>query len=84
VFGLKSLLKPVQCDIEASHLTEDLIKKLVSLVKKHPGSASLKLRVLDTSEKLFVEMPSLKLRVNPNNTFINELKELTGMEWKIN
>ena len=29
-------------------------------------------------------MPSLKLKINPSNTFIKELKEITGSDYMIN
>ena len=80
----EKLSRTFRFDVEAGNLNNEIIRKLVTLIKKHPGNTNLKLRVLDTSEKQFVEMPSLKLRVNPTNTFINELKELTGLDWKIN
>ena len=70
--------------IGLGELNPEVVRKLVTLVKQHPGNTNLRVLVNDPVEKMFVEMPSLKHRVNPNNTFINELKELTGLEVKIN
>jgi DNA polymerase-3 subunit alpha len=80
----EKLSKTFRFDVEAGNLNNDFVRKIVTLIKKHPGSINLKIRILDTTEKMFVEMPSLKLRVNPTNNFIFELKELTGMDYRIN
>lgn len=80
----EKMVKSFTFKIDITQLSNETTKKLATLAKKHPGSAAIKVLVTDSSEKMFIELPSLKVKVNPNNNFINELVEITNSDYKIN
>jgi DNA polymerase-3 subunit alpha len=80
----EKMVKTFSFKIDLKDISGDLIKKVHSLAKKNTGNAQLKVLVTDKSEKMFIELPSLKVRINPNNNFINELVELTNSDYKVN
>jgi DNA polymerase-3 subunit alpha len=74
----KGLVVTVPLDL----LTADTIEQIHDMAKKHKGKAQLKLKVEDAGEKISIELPSRKFRVNPK-AMVTAISEFPGLEYKI-
>ena len=51
-----------------------MIKNISNIVDKYPGNQNLSFLVYDDDEKIKLEMPSEKQKVDISNDFLNDLK----------
>jgi len=75
--------KTITVTIPLQDVTKENIYFLHSLAKKHKGKNLLRIQVKDEEEKLSVELPSTKLRVEAKG-FSRGLAEATEFSFKIN
>ena len=66
----------IQVKINAREVNEALIEKLSKLVITYQGNTDLKVQVFDTKDNITVELFSRKIKVEPSNELIRELKKL--------
>jgi DNA polymerase-3 subunit alpha len=71
---MEKYTKSVSITVPLDELTAEQISRLHDLAKKHRGKASLRIRVEDANDKMFVDLPSRKFKVNPREI----LASMTG------
>ncbi len=72
-----------------SELTEEFVQRITMLVDENnktdqPKNCMQKFSIYDQDENFGVELPSKRVRVNPNNDFLGALKSLQGVNFKLN
>jgi DNA polymerase-3 subunit alpha len=77
-FGKSIMLSLLLKDVD-----RELIAQLITLAKKHKGKHLLKIQVKDEEEKLTVDLPSKKLRVDAKELALS-LHDYPGIGFKIN
>lgn len=77
------LSKEINLKLNPADISDELIERIENIASTHPGQCSLKLNILEASENLQVELLSRKYLVQPNNDFINELKDIPGIDYSV-
>jgi DNA polymerase-3 subunit alpha len=75
--------------IYLSDLNEQVVDGITGLIEENnqldiPRNCSLKIGIIDTEDGLSVEVPSRKWMINPTNDFLNGLKTLNGVNFRLN
>lgn len=65
-------------------VTLEFIDNLETLCKAHPGNCKLKLNVVDPIERIVLDLPSKSIKIDPNNTFMNELSKFKNVNFTLN
>ncbi|MBN4051922.1 DNA polymerase III subunit alpha, partial [Cytophagaceae bacterium AH-315-L13] len=66
--GIKNkLTKSITLNLALSDITGNFISELEKLVQKYPGQCNLNFKIHDGEDKIFVNMPSKKMKVDVNN-----------------
>ena len=73
----------VLVNIEAELVSENLIEQLEALAGKYPGNCSLNIHLMDSNEKMTVELMSRKYKISPDNNLLRALEELDEITYKI-
>ncbi|KAA3620643.1 MAG: DNA polymerase III subunit alpha [Flavobacterium sp.] len=81
VMGLQAKKLTLQIPIE--ELKEDKIKELKDLLKMHKGDKQLHITMYDVAEKVKLNMPSRKQKVEISKELLEELKEME-LKYKLN
>jgi DNA polymerase-3 subunit alpha len=68
--------------IATKKLDQILISDLSKLFIENKGNCAVKFIVFDPLDDIEVELPSKNVRVDPNNEFVNKLKEF-DLEFKL-
>ena len=68
--------KGIQVKIDARLVDQEFIEKFVGLTALHEGTTDLKIQIYDRTDNLSVELFSRKVKVDPNNDLIRELKNV--------
>jgi len=83
--GIKNkLTKSITLKLALSDITGNFIAELENLVQKYPGQCNLSFKIHDGDDKISVNMPSKKMKVDVNNQLIEELNKLPRVEYKLN
>jgi DNA polymerase III subunit alpha len=75
--------KTVTATLSLNGVTKEMINFLLSSVKKHKGKCVLRIQVKDDEEKINVELPSKKFRVEAKE-FVLDMDKFTEIQMKIN
>jgi DNA polymerase III subunit alpha len=76
--------KELKITIGLQMINSQTINQLNALVSKHQGTCNLSVLVYDAEEKVEVTMMSRKNKISPNNAFLDELKGMNGVVFKLN
>jgi DNA polymerase III subunit alpha len=79
---LERFTKGITVTIPIDDITENSVQALCESARKHKGKCSLRIRIEDKKEKVLVELPSRKFKVNPKE-MISALSEFSGFEVRI-
>ncbi|MFN3402904.1 MAG: DNA polymerase III subunit alpha [Cytophagaceae bacterium] len=79
----KKFLKGIMLSMEAAQIKNDILDRLESLIKDNPGDNELRFLLADHSENITVELFSRRFKIEPNNSFLEQLKQLEGVDYKI-
>jgi DNA polymerase-3 subunit alpha len=79
----EKMAKSITIGVNQENVDERFIRQLVDLANKNTGSCELRLKFFDSNEDLQVTSSSNK-RVSLSNEFINELRSLKEIQYKIN
>ncbi|MDN5211186.1 DNA polymerase III subunit alpha [Fulvivirgaceae bacterium BMA12] len=79
----EKMTSKVLVNIEAARVSEDLINRLDKIASQFPGKCALNINVMDSNEKIMVELMSRKYKVSPENTLMEALDELGEISYKI-
>ena len=61
-----------------------MINQLNAVIDKNKGTCNLTVSVFDPEEKIEVTMLSRKAKISPTNEFLEELKKMNGVVYKLN
>jgi DNA polymerase III subunit alpha len=75
--------KTLLATVPLASLSKDMNAFLHTATRKHKGKCSLRIQVTDEEEKLNIDLPSKKLRVDAKD-FMTELLKYSGIQVKIN
>lgn len=76
------LTKSITLKMTTTHITEELIAELASVIEQHEGKHKLKMLFVNQSQKTTLEMQS-SIRVNADSLFVDELTKL-GITYRLN
>jgi DNA polymerase-3 subunit alpha len=65
-------------------VTQGFVNQITQVAQSYPGKCHLKFSIYDMEEKISLELPSKKFKVNPDNEFINTVKAIDLVQFKLN
>lgn len=84
----EKMLKSITLNIPLKDISESFIKNLDLLVKENTkekdGTCYLKINVMDAEEGIQLTLPSRKVRVNPDNSFLSTIQNIPNVTYKLN
>ncbi|MFH0867174.1 MAG: DNA polymerase III subunit alpha [Bacteroidota bacterium] len=80
---LKKFVNEITLQIPLDFLTEDLIKKISSHLKKNTGNSKIRFSVHDHIGKVSVELPSRKIKVDSTD-FLKAISQIPEIKYKLN
>jgi DNA polymerase III subunit alpha len=80
----EKMCKDVKVQMDISIVTPQFVQYFDEIVKAHPGTANLFVTVQDREERMDVMMLSRKNKVAVSNEFLDELKAMDGLTFKLN
>ncbi|MBI3501135.1 MAG: DNA polymerase III subunit alpha [Bacteroidetes bacterium] len=84
----EKMLKSITLNIPITEVSEKFIADLENIVKenikKKQGTCTLKIQIMDSEEGIQVSMPSRRVRINPDNSFLNTIQNLPNVTFKLN
>ncbi|MBC7487269.1 MAG: DNA polymerase III subunit alpha [Cytophagaceae bacterium] len=75
--------KGIKLKINTQKLTSQLVNQLEETFIAHKGASNVYFQIFDTDERISTESFSRKYKIDPNNTLLNTLGEMAGIEYKI-
>jgi DNA polymerase III subunit alpha len=78
------LIKSVTLKINPENISNEMIAKLMELIKENKGDTELKFLFYDPEDKVSLSMFSRTIRVRLNNELISFLDDYPGLEYKVN
>jgi DNA polymerase III subunit alpha len=73
--------KVITVTVTLSELDEKIVSSLLKLVKEHKGKCALHIQVIDDDDKIYVDLPSKKAKVDARG-FIKGLEEFPEIKYK--
>ena len=84
----EKLLKNLTITIALSEISDDFINKLSDILdensKKSKGTCSVKFQVVDRDENLAIDLPSKKIKISPDNEFLDSISRSLNVTYKLN
>ncbi|MBL7884927.1 MAG: DNA polymerase III subunit alpha, partial [Bacteroidia bacterium] len=81
------MARSITVNVPLQIISDDFIAKFNSIIseneKVQPRNCSLRFKIIDTDENVAVDLPSKRIKVNPNNEFLEMLKE-NNLEFRLN
>jgi DNA polymerase-3 subunit alpha len=81
------LMKNITVSIPLENVTDELIERLLGLVNenaKKNGKCGLRFVVVDKLDNITVELPSRKVKVYPDNEFLDTLNHMPELNYRVN
>jgi DNA polymerase-3 subunit alpha len=79
-----SKINQITLNIDLMELTQNYVLDLVEAILSNQGYCKVKLSVIDSSERLKIDMPSKSYKVKPSNEFFDALKKFPGLKYDLN
>jgi DNA polymerase-3 subunit alpha len=79
-----SKINQITLNIDLMELTQNYVLDLVEAILSNQGYCKVKLSVIDSSERLKIDMPSKSYKVKPSNEFFDALKKIPGLKYDLN
>jgi len=84
----EKMLKSITLNVPIKEISDKFIQNLESLVKSNTkekdGTCYLKINVMDSEEGIQLTLPSRKVRVNPDNSFLSTVQNMPNVTYKLN
>ncbi len=77
-------IKSITLEMSLSALSDSFINEVNELILANPGNVNVKVKVNESGEKISIDMPSKKFKVNPSNEFLEKIKSKHGLEYQFN
>ena len=81
---LDKLAHNINIHLPISQISDEFVKQISDIVKEKKGSCNLKFTIVDNSNKISVEMPANKHRVNSSEFLKTLTEKVPGVKFKIN
>ncbi len=78
------VISGISLKIEIESLTDEFISELKNKLEEHKGPAELKVLVFEKESKIWIELYSKSIKVDINDEFLNFLRNIPAVEFKIN
>lgn len=80
----EKMVKGITLKVSLTDINQQLVNQLSELVSTYPGNARLRLNIYDKQERIAVEMPSKKYKVDLNPEFMRILNSMPQLQYKVN
>lgn len=80
---LRKFVRNVTIKVKLPEISESLIEKIQHIIKKSKGTCLLKFNVVDFDERISIDLPAKKLRVDPAE-LLKKLTEIPQLKYEIN
>ncbi len=84
----EKMLKSITLNVPLQDISESFINNLNELVKDNTkekeGTCYLKINVMDSEDGIALLLPSRKVRINPDNSFLNTVQNMPNVTYKLN
>jgi DNA polymerase-3 subunit alpha len=80
----ESKINQITLNIDLMELTPNYVLDLVEAIQSNQGYCKIKLSVIDSLERLKIDMPSKSFKVKPSNEFFDALKKFPGLKYELN
>jgi DNA polymerase-3 subunit alpha len=83
------MAKVLTIQLPLNELSDELMTQLDEMVKSNAEQhrerkCSLRFRLVDFDGGNVLEMPAKSLKINPSNQFLEKIKSLNGLSYKLN
>ncbi|MFN4234467.1 MAG: DNA polymerase III subunit alpha [Bacteroidia bacterium] len=79
-----SKVKQVHLQIDLKEISSNFIENLIEVITSNKGDCNVKLSVIDSSERLKIDMASKTYKISASNNFFDALQKLPGVKYDIN
>jgi DNA polymerase-3 subunit alpha len=84
----EKMLKSITLNVPLKEISDKFIEDLNTIVnentKEKQGTCFLKINVMDAEEGIALTLPSRKVRVNPDNSFLSMIQNMPNVTYKLN
>jgi DNA polymerase-3 subunit alpha len=80
----EKMVKAITLKIALTDISEPFLDSITSLLETHPGTCRVRISVYDKNEKMIIEMPSKKYKVDVNSQFVQQLNRIAEVKFKVN
>jgi len=84
----EKMLKSITLNVPLKEISEKFIENLSNIVnentKEKQGTCFLKINVMDAEDGISITLPSRKVRVNPDNSFLSTIQNMPNVTYKLN
>ena len=81
-------MKNITVSIPLTEVTDELVERILGVVnenaKRNPGKCALRFMIVDKEDNLNVEMASRKIKVYPDNIFLDALNRMPEINYRVN
>ena len=83
------LTKCITIQVPIDVINDELMQKIDDILNENKvnteqQNCKLNFEVFDMEQNLKLELPSKSLKINPNNQFLDQLKKLNAVHYKLN
>ena len=84
----EKMLKSITLNVPITEISDKFINELENIVKENTkqkqGTCTLKIQIMDSEEGIQVSMPSRKVRINPDNSFLSTIQNMPNVTYTLN
>ena len=84
----EKMLKTITLNVPLKEISDKFIDNLSNIVnentKEKQGTCFLKINVMDSEDGISITLPSRKVRVNPDNSFLSTIQNMPNVTYKLN
>lgn len=84
----EKMLKSITLNVPLKDISDQFIENLDALVKENTkekeGTCYLKFNIMDSEDGIALTLPSRKVRINPDNSFLSQIQNMPNVTYKLN
>jgi DNA polymerase-3 subunit alpha len=74
----------IHLNIELREISADFVENLLEVMSNNRGNCNVKLSVIDSAERMKIDMPSKSYKVRASNELFDALQKMPGLRYDIN
>lgn len=74
----------IHLNIELREISADFVENLLEVMSNNKGNCNVKLSVIDSAERMKIDMPSKSYKVRASNELFDALQKMPGLRYDIN